>query len=55
MNCDQSKIIFLDIQIMVDSDGHNKSDLYHKPSAANTILYMTSAHPKPLMNSIPYG
>lgn len=46
ITCDQSKVTFLDIQIEVSPNGNLISDLYHTPSAANTILYATGAHPR---------
>lgn len=46
---------FLDLQILVDADGTLCSSLYRKPSSGNTILHASSAHPQPLLDSIPYN
>lgn len=55
MECSQEKINFLDLQIHADSDGTLHSSLYRKPSAGNTILQASSAHPQPFLDSIPYS
>lgn len=55
MECSQSKISFLDLQIHVDEDGILHSSLCHKPFAGNTILHAISAHPQSLLDSIPYS
>lgn len=55
IECSQKRVMFLDVQIGVDEWGNLFSNLYKKPSSANTILYAKSAHPKPLVHSIPYG
>lgn len=55
MECSQIKINFLDLQIHLDCDGTLHSSLYRKPSSGNTILHAASAHPQPLLDSIPYS
>lgn len=55
MDCSQSKIKFLDLQICVDADGVLYYSLYCKSSSGNTILHASSAHPKQLLDSIPYS
>lgn len=55
MECSHEKIMFLDVQIEVDKYGNVFPDLYRKPSSANTIVHATRAHPKSLVQSIPYG
>ncbi|CAH2284476.1 Hypothetical predicted protein, partial [Pelobates cultripes] len=48
------KIQFLDLEIkMVDSS--LSYSLFSKPTDRNTILHSNSAHPKPLIDSIPYA
>ncbi|XP_040204409.1 uncharacterized protein LOC120936256 [Rana temporaria] len=55
MECSQSMVSYLDLRIHVDPTGRLHSSLYRKPSAGNTILHVTSAHPEPLLGSIPYS
>lgn len=49
MECSQSQIHFLDLQISLHSNGQIQTALYRKPSSGNTILHASSAHPKPLI------
>lgn len=49
------QIPFLDLLIVKNPDGTLGTDLYHKPTAGNTLLHATSAHPKALVRSIPYA
>lgn len=55
MECDQQKITFLDLEISIDKEEFLCSSLFRKPSAENTILHATSAHPKSLLKSITYS
>lgn len=48
-----SSIAFLDLTIMINDEGD--LSLYRKPSSGNTILHASSAHPVPLIRSIPYA
>lgn len=43
-----------DLNIIKQQDGTLGTDLYRKPTAGNTLLYATSAHPRSLVRSIPY-
>lgn len=54
IQCSQLKIIFLHLQIHIDTGGNLHSFLYLKPSAGNMILHASSAHPQSLLNSIPF-
>lgn len=49
-----SSIAFLDLTIMINDEGDLTTNLYRKPSSGNTILHASSAHPAPLICSIPY-
>lgn len=51
---DDVQIHFLDLVIIKQLDGTLSTNLYRKPMAGNTLLYATSAHPKPLIRSIPF-
>lgn len=55
MECSQSSINFLDLMIYVDQESTLHSSLYRKASAGNTLLHASSAHPQPLLDSIPYS
>lgn len=55
MECSQSRINFLDLLIHADVGGTLHSSLYRKPPAGNTILHASSAHPRSLLDSIPYS
>ena len=55
MECSQTDVSFLDLRIHVDRMGRLHTSLYRKPSAGNTVLHATSAHPEPLLDSIPYS
>lgn len=55
MSCDQYEEPFLDFLIRKDNNGYISSALYRKPTAGNTMLHDTSAHPASLICSIPYG
>lgn len=55
MSHSQSMIIFLEVNIIKNEDGSLSSGLYQKSTAGNTILHTTSAHPQPLVQSIPYS
>ncbi|KAM9316543.1 putative cation-transporting ATPase 13A4 [Gastrophryne carolinensis] len=46
---------FLDLSIAIDRTGNVTTDFYRKETAANNILRASSAHPKHLVSSIPYG
>lgn len=48
-------ISFLDVQVIKNSTGQLITVLYWKPSAGNTLLHMSSSHPRPLIRSIPYA
>lgn len=52
---DTKQISFLDLNIIKQPDGTLGTDLYRKPTAGNTLLFATSAHPTPLVRSIPYA
>lgn len=54
-NISESKVSFLDLEIMLEPDGHITTNLFHKPSAGNTLLHATSAHLAQLVRSIPYA
>lgn len=51
---DDRQISFLDLMIIKQPDGTIGTDLYCKPTASNTLLHASSAHPRPLVRSIPY-
>lgn len=55
MSFDKNRITFLDIEIYKGEQGNLCSKLYKKSTAGNKILYATSFHPQPLINSIPYS
>lgn len=55
MECSQSRVNFLDLEIHVDPSGRLHASLYCKPSEGSTILHATSAHPEPLLESMPYS
>lgn len=52
---DSSNIPFLDLKIIKGSTGQIRTDLYCKPTAGNTLLHASSAHPHPLVHSILYA
>lgn len=52
---DHGQIPFLELSIIKQPDGTLGNDLYRKPTAGNTLLHATSAHPKPLVCSIPFA
>ncbi|CAJ0962602.1 unnamed protein product [Ranitomeya imitator] len=51
----RERVDFLDVCIQRDGDGFLQSDLHRKTTSVNSLLHSTSAHPKHLKNSIPYG
>lgn len=55
MECSQSQIHFLDLVIGLQPNGQIYTALYRKPSSGNTILHAQSAHPEPLLRSIPFS
>lgn len=55
MSYSATKITFLDVTIYKHEDGHLSSGLFRKPTAGNTILHASSAHPKSLICSIPFS
>ncbi|XP_040178452.1 uncharacterized protein LOC120911183 [Rana temporaria] len=55
MNFSSSRIAFLDVTLLKSPDGTLSTGLFRKPIAGNTILHATSAHPSPLIKSIPYS
>lgn len=55
VDCNQSSVTFLDVQIFINTDNTLGSSLYRKPTAGNTILHASSAHPQSLISSIPYS
>lgn len=54
-NLDDTHIPFLDLLIIKNSNGTIGTNLYRKPTAGNTLLEASSAHPRPLVRSIPYA
>ncbi|XP_073513933.1 uncharacterized protein [Phyllobates terribilis] len=46
---------FLDVLLDIDSCGYIQSDVYRKPTSANTLLHAQSSHPKSIIKSIPTG
>lgn len=50
-----SKVPFLDIVIKKSTEGLFSSALFHKPTAGNTILHVSSAHQLPLIHFISYS
>lgn len=52
---DKDQIPFLDLVIVKQLDGTLSTNLYRKPTAGNTLLYATSAHPKLLVRSNPFA
>lgn len=55
MQSSPTSIAYLDITIDITVDGWINTSLYRKPTAGNTILHVLSAHPQPLIQSIPFG
>lgn len=53
MQFDTQFVSFLDVNL--DADGSLYTTLHRKEMAGNTILLSTSAHPRPLVWSIPYS
>ncbi|CAJ0924165.1 unnamed protein product [Ranitomeya imitator] len=51
----RERVDFLDVCIRRDGDGFLQSDLHRKETSVNSLLHSTSAHPRHLKNSIPYG
>ncbi|KAM9308250.1 tensin-3-like [Gastrophryne carolinensis] len=51
----QEAINFLDLSVMLSREGLVTTKFYRKQTAANTMLRASSAYPKPLLKSIPYG
>ncbi|PIO35638.1 hypothetical protein AB205_0077340 [Aquarana catesbeiana] len=51
---DHGQIPFLELSIIKQPDGTLGNDLYRKPTAGNTLLHATSAHPKPLNKFGPF-
>lgn len=51
---DNVQIPFLDLYIFKQPDGKLNTNLYRKPTAGITLLHASSAHPSPLVRSIPY-
>ena len=49
------QIAFLDVTVIKNSDGSLSTGLFRKPTAGNTVLHATSAHPASLIRSIPYS
>lgn len=49
-----TKVSVLDLEIVIGPDGYIAADLYHQPSAGNTLLHVTSSHPTSLIKSIPF-
>lgn len=54
MECDSSRISFMDIYIIKDHEGNITSLLYCKSTAGNTLLHASSVHLQPLLRSIFY-
>ncbi|XP_056406730.1 uncharacterized protein LOC130298192 [Hyla sarda] len=52
---DYTSIPFLDVTLIKDSNGFLQTDIYRKPTATNTYLHATSAHPKHVVKAIPVG
>ncbi|CAJ0958412.1 unnamed protein product [Ranitomeya imitator] len=57
LTCHYSRdsVDFLDVRIHKGEDGLLQSDLHRKETSVNSLLHSTSAHPRHLKNSIPYG
>lgn len=55
MQHDIKSITFLDMQIFKQTDSLIKTTLYHKSTAGNTIPHTGSAHPQPVIRSMPYS
>lgn len=55
MSYSDTMITFLDVEILKNVHGGLSSGLFRKSTAGNTILYASSAHPDPLVQSIPYS
>lgn len=51
----KSKIDFLDVSIQVSEDGHVITDVFRKPTSANSLLHAQSSHPRHLINNVPTG
>lgn len=50
-----SKIVVFDLLVRKDEDGRISTTRFFKKIVGNTILRADSAHPQPLVTSIPYG
>lgn len=55
MQFSPSTITYLDITIKINQEGQINTSLFRKPTAGNTILHARSAHPRPLVQSIPFS
>lgn len=51
--CNATQISYLDLMIIKSPDGTLGTDLYRKPTAGNTLLHASSAHPNPLCAAFP--
>lgn len=51
----ETSVTFLDTIITKNADGSLSSGFFRKPTAGNTILHASSAHPRPLLWAIPYS
>lgn len=54
LSYDYNNIPFLDLKIIKDPTGQIEADFYCTPTAGNTLLHVSGAHPHPLVLSIPY-
>ncbi|KAM4043149.1 uncharacterized protein ACNLHF_013530 isoform 1-T1 [Anomaloglossus baeobatrachus] len=49
------RIDFLDVVLKRDASGFIQTDLFRKPTAANSFLHASSSHPAYMLNAVPVG
>ena len=55
INCEENKVVFLDFEITIDSDGFLQTDFHTKPNAKNTLLLPSSIHKPSVTRSSVYS
>lgn len=55
MQSSMTTIAYLHVTINIGIDGTISTSLFRKPTSGNTILHASSAHPRSLVQSIPFG